>query len=449
MKIQIFSPGPYCSLRRALLWWLLPVYVVVAIAATGASWWCYRSLVSGFMDGQMSLLAESYASNDGSISLQRLDERRVHRMGSYVVQVWNTRGELADTSLAGTGVPRQPTSGFQDVTIERQPWRVFTIAGEGQARTIQVMQSGTFRAHLVAERALDTLAPILLLLPLSLLALWAMVRTVSNALREVARQAAAQDEHSITELSLAGVPNEIVPLVTSFNSLLTRLRNAFDMRRQFVQDAAHELRTPIAAIGLQLENMRGDVRDEASAQRFAQLEAGVRRAQRLVDQLLKLTRQDSQTGSAPPDEVDVHAVLVESINTMIALADQRGIDLGLVGDKPAGATLRCRPSDLRSAIDSLLENALRYTPEGGVVDVRLSMAAGKPVIEISDSGPGIPPDMINRVFDRFFRVPGSPPGGSGLGLSIARAAARRCGLDVSLSNRGDGGSGLVARVAMA
>ena len=166
---------------------------------------------------------------------------------------------------------------------------------------------------------------------------------------------------------------------------------------------------------------------------LAQLEAGVSRAQRLVDQLLKLSRQEAPV-LEPAGPVDLHAQLHESMNALIALADQRNIDLGLVAATEGGAaapTLRCAAGDLRSVLDNLIENALRYTPEGGVVDVRLVNEGGRTAVEVVDTGPGIPPDQLARVFDRFFRVPGSQVRGSGLGLSIAQAAAQRCGLRIT------------------
>jgi signal transduction histidine kinase len=217
-----------------------------------------------------------------------------------------------------------------------------------------------------------------------------------------------------------------------------------------VQDAAHELRTPITAIGLQLEHLRGDIPSGPSAQRFAQLETGVQRAQRLVDQLLKLSRQEAAAAEPQKDMVNLHALLHESINTLIALADQRGIDLGLLPSELADdqVLLRCQSGDLRSVLDNLIENALRYTPKGGVVDVRVVKDGERFAIEVMDSGPGIPDELLGRVFDRFFRVPGNDARGSGLGLSIAQAAALRCGLKVSLSNRADQ-TGLVARVGFA
>jgi signal transduction histidine kinase len=191
--------------------------------------------------------------------------------------------------------------------------------------------------------------------------------------------------------------------------------------------------------------MRNDMNCPAAEQRFAHLEAGVRRAQRLVDQLLRLSRQEA-AGADGPAIVDLQAQLRESMNTLIGLADQRNIDLGLVGPDPGGpVTLHCAAGDLRSLLDNLIENALRYTPEGGVVDVRLLRDAGRVAVEVVDTGPGIPPELLPRVFDRFFRVPGNGTSGSGLGLAIAQAAAQRSGLLLTLRNRQDR-SGLVARI---
>ena len=158
---------------------------------------------------------------------------------------------------------------------------------------MQVIQSGTFRAHLAAERAGAAIAPVVILLPLAILILWGVSGAMSRAVQDIGRQAAQQDEHTIAELPLERVPQELKPLVASFNSLLTRLRDAFATQRRFVQDAAHELRTPITAVALQLENVRGDMPAGACQQSLGQLEAGVSRAQRLVDQLLKLSRQEA------------------------------------------------------------------------------------------------------------------------------------------------------------
>lgn len=446
MKWHVFPVGTMCSIRRAMMLWMVPLFLLVGAGSAAFSYWMYARMVEGFMDDQMQQLATVLAAQDNvPMPLQQTSER-VHKWGGYVVQTYDGLGRQEINSWPELGVGLQ-SGGFQDVKHGGHRWRTYVAANPAAgSRTVQVLQSGTFRAKLAAERAAAALAPVLILLPLSMLVLWLVARAMSAALEDIGRQAAQQDEHHITELSLDRVPHEIAPLVGSFNALLRRLRDAFATQRRFVQDAAHELRTPIAAIGLQLENLRNDMGCDASRERYSQLEAGVRRANRLVDQLLRLSRQEA-AGADGVGIVDLQAQLRESMNTLITLADRRRIDLGLVGPDQQGdpVTLRCAPGDLRSVLDNLIENALRYTPEGGVVDVRLVQDQGRAALEVVDTGPGIPPELLPRVFDRFFRVPGNGSNGSGLGLAIAQAAAQRCGLAITLRNRQDR-SGLIARI---
>ena len=447
--MHIFSAGPMCSLRRTLLCWLVPLFLLVGLASACFSYWSYNRMVGTFMDEQMQQLADSVVLQDGHVSPPVASRERVHEWGTYVIQVYGAGGRLQGTSWPQLTAGLLEIPGFHDLKADGKRWRVYATAAGGTAsHRVQVFQSGEFRSQLAAERAVAAIAPVLILLPLAILILWGVAAAVSREVQAIGRKAALQDEHTITELPLTRVPREIAPLVVSFNSLLTRLRDAFAAQRRFVQDAAHELRTPITAVALQLENVRCDMPPGACQQSFAQLEAGVSRAQRLVDQLLKLSRQEAKLQELPV-AMDLQAQLHESINALIALADQRSIDLGLVAapEAPASLTLRCVAGDLRSVLDNLIENALRYTPVGGVVDVRLSSEGGRPVVEVIDTGPGIPEDQLERVFDRFFRVPGGDARGSGLGLAIAQAAAQRCGLRVTLRNRQDS-SGLIARVEL-
>lgn len=448
--MRILSAGPMCSLQRALMYWLVPLFLLVGAASAAVSYWTYNRMVASFMDDQMQQLGESIAAH-GELVLPPVAPERVHSWGSYIVQVWNAGGGLEASTLAGLAAPAPSTGGFRDARFGGHDWRIYDLmpVREGGSR-IQVLQSGEFRRKLAVERAGAAIAPVLILLPLALLILWALARTLSREVQAIGRQAAQQDESSISELPLARVPREIAPLVASFNSLLARLRDAFDTQRRFVQDAAHELRTPITAVALQLENLRCDLPPGACKDSFAQLQAGVARAQRLVDQLLKLSRHEASESREPAVAIDLQSQVHQCIDGLIALADQRHIDLGMVVDEPVAGklVLRCPGSDLRSVLDNLIENALRYAPEGGVVDVRLSTNPQGPVIDVIDDGPGIPPDQLGRVFDRFFRVPGNGVRGSGLGLSIAQNAARRCGLRIVLRNREDR-SGLVARVELA
>jgi signal transduction histidine kinase len=448
--MHILSAGPMCSLRRTLLFWLIPLFLLVGLASACFSYWSYNTMVGTFMDEQMQQLADSVVLHEGKIAPVVRSREDVHEWGTYVIQVYDPSGRLQGSSWPELGAGLLAETGFHNLQADGKSWRVYaTPPGGPTGHRVQVFQSGEFRSHLAVGRAGAAIAPVLILLPLAILILWGVAAAVSREVQAIGRKAAMQDEHTITELPLTRVPHEIAPLVVSFNSLLTRLRDAFATQRRFVQDAAHELRTPITAVALQLENVRCDLPPGACQQSFAQLEAGVGRAQRLVDQLLKLSRQEAKIQEVPV-VIDVNAQLHESISGLISLADQRGIDLGLVAapEAPTLLTLRCVAADLRSVLDNLIENALRYTPQGGVVDVRLSGEPGRPVVEVMDTGPGIPPDQLERVFDRFFRVPGSEVRGSGLGLAIAQAAAQRCGLRVTLRNREDR-SGLIARIELA
>ena len=339
--MRVFPAGRMCSLRGVLMMWLLPVFLLVGAVAAIATYTTYNRMVGSFMDDQMVQLAESLAGQGAMPALAPVSHQQVNDMGTYAVQVFDAEQRLRTASWQGLKVGFVSGQGFHTVRADGGDWRVYVASGP-DAQHVQVVQSGLFRERLAAGRALGVTAPVLALLLLSGAVLWFVVGMVSRAVGDIARQTSGQDEHTIAELPLAHVPREIVPLVSSFNSLLGRLRNAFTTQRRFVQDAAHELRTPITAIGLQLETLRADVCCGDTRERFTQLELGVQRAQRLVDQLLRLSRQEVTPGEAAPAEVDVSAVLRESVNALIVLAEQRRIDLGLLPGAEGPLTLRLR-----------------------------------------------------------------------------------------------------------
>ncbi|CAN5481142.1 ATP-binding protein [soil metagenome] len=448
MRLALLRPR---SLRGRLLLWLLTLHLVAAAVTGCFAYFAYGRLVHHFMDDQMRLLADSYAANHKPAQLQPLADVADLERGAFVVQIWSADGAtLLASSWPALGVPLQPKPGFSEVHggSDDGGWRVYTAAvpaaHPGRLR-VQVVQSDRFRQQRVMRRALLEGLPVALLLPVALVLLGLIVSAALRSLGDVARELGSQDEHHLNALSVASVPDEVAPLVNAFNGLLARLRAAFATQRRFVQDAAHELRSPIAAISLQIESLRPHLPAGEASVRFAQLEAGVRRAGHLVEQLLSLSRQEVLPPSLG-EPADVEALLRESIGQLIVLADQRGVDIGFDGriaprvDAPA--------SELRCVFDNLIDNALRYTRAGSTVEVIVHEVDGRAVVDVVDQGPGIPPEWLDRVFDRFFRVPGSGVTGSGLGLAIAQAAAVRYGLRIVLRTRSEeeGGPGLIARV---
>lgn len=444
------------SLRRRLLVWLVLLHLLAIVATAWASYAIYDRVIEGLRDDQMRTLAESYAGHRVAPSLPTLPAGALREHGALAVQLWQADGRTLLAASAAVPVPLQAAAGFADVPAGPgggERWRVYT-APAGPAADglrVQVLQSEAWRHQRSVQRALIEGLPIALLLPAALALLWVIVWSASRALRAVAAEVAAQDEDSVDGLPPERVPEEIAPLVGAFNSLLGRLRDALATQRRLVQDAAHELRTPVTAIALQVENLRAHMPPGEAQERFALLEAGVARTRHLLEQLLRLSRQEAAGRGAAPDaqHVLLAPLLGEAIAQFADRADQRRVDLGLVADPAlADFVLDGRPQDLRSLFDNLIDNALRHTAPGCTVDVRLHRVDGCVAVDVVDDGPGIDEAVIGRVFDRFFRAPGAAPGGSGLGLAIAKAAAARHGLRIELRNRGpeDCGRGLVARV---
>jgi len=432
------------SLRKHLLVWLIPIFAAAAVIATVWTYTMFGNMVSMFMDNQLRVLADSQAQPTiGPPNLRPLTEHSVSK-GAMFVQIWDEQGRLLTSSYPAIAVPLQKTDGFGNVRLGELTWRVYAAHMPG--RTVQSAQCLDFREAVISKQALQAGLPIALLIPISAWILWFGACRAMGKIESVARAAAAQDENTIDELPTKDIPTEISPLVTAVNRLLTRLRDAFASQRRFVQDAAHELRTPITAMTLQLENLKSCKLDGEATAQVAQFEAGLKRTKRLIEQLLRLARQEAPQKADTVSNVDLAGFLQELISDLMPCADHRDIDLGLSVE--VNATVRANPHELRSLLHNLLDNALRYTPEHGVVDVRVHADGGMVGVEIVDSGPGIPPDLLPRVFDRFFRIEGSDTEGSGLGLAIAKHAAERNRIDLSLDNRIDR-SGLVARVCFA
>ncbi|HET9447579.1 MAG TPA: histidine kinase dimerization/phospho-acceptor domain-containing protein, partial [Steroidobacteraceae bacterium] len=266
------------SLRKHLLLWLVPVFLAAAVISVVCSYYMFGSMVSWFMDNQMQVLAESHTVETiGPPTLRPLTDHYVEK-GATVVQIWHGQGGLLTSSYPSLAAPLQAREGFNEVEIGSQRWRIYSVRALG--RTVQTIQNAEFRAHVINKQALQAGLPIALLIPISAVILWFAIRVGLRRLETVARAAAAQDENTISELPTEDVPCEISPLVMAVNRLLARLRDAFASQRRFVQDAAHELRTPITAMTLQLENLKACSMDAETTAQVAQFEAGLKRTKR-------------------------------------------------------------------------------------------------------------------------------------------------------------------------
>ena len=420
------------SLRARLLGLLLLAIVLTATAQSLVVYRLARAEADGIFDYHMQQMAQALRNGVAMPTMPALDDELT---GSddfdFVVQVWSVDGTRLFRSGAKAELPQQPAMGFSEMQVAGAPYRVYSL--QTRTQVIQVAQDMAPRRAMARTLALRTVAPIVWMAPLLMLVAWWVVSASLRPVARVRQQVAERQADDLSTLQETGIPDEIAPLVHELNLLFVRVREAFDAQRYFVADAAHELRSPLAALRLQVQGLQR-ARDEATRElALERLLAGIDRATRLVEQLLLLARQQARASSGEPAQP---VVLVDLVRAALAdaavLAQQRQIDLGLVrGD--AGETLG-HPAALSILLRNLLDNAIRYTPEGGRVDVSVQHEGGALLLSVDDSGPGIAEADRARVVDRFYRVQGSPAGGSGLGLAIVQAIAQLHSAPLALSN---------------
>lgn len=425
------------SIRHKLLAWLL---AAVLIAGLIAAWGVYRQAraeLDEVFDYHLRQLALSLRNR--SFEGMLIEPADLAEEFDFVIQVWDRDGGRLYFSRPRTALPNHARLGYDTVPSASGTWRVFAIQAQGL--TIQVAQPMAVRNHLAADSALRTLSPFLVLLPLLGLLVWVAVGRELRPLETVAAAVSKRTASALDPLPAGGLPDEVRPLVGALNELLERLGRALAVQRDFVADAAHELRTPLAALRLQIQlaaRARSDAERDAA---FATVMGGLDRATRMVEQLLTLARQDPEAGERAMEPLDLAALARQVVTERSALAEARHIDLG-VGGAPA-VTITADAEGLRVMLANLIDNALHYA--AARVDVNVLSTGDGAVLEVIDDGPGIPVAERERVFDRFYRRAGTEVPGSGLGLAIVSNIAGRHRARITLEDA-PGGRGLAVRV---
>ncbi len=336
-------------------------------------------------------------------------------------------------------LPIDVSDGFHTLNNGHGQVRVFITAPADGSR-LAVIQPTDARDEIAFDSALRTLLPLLLLLPILIGLVIHIVHDKLAGMRRLSAQLDRQSAAHLSPLPQENLPDEVAPLVQAINGLLTRVTMMMASQRRFIADAAHELRSPLTALSLQVQNLERAPTPAEMASRIVRLQEGLERARHLVEQMLSLAQaQASQLQTTP---VSLSRLARELIAEYLPLAEAKAIDLGL--EEEGTLILDASLPHLRFILKNGLDNALRYTPPGGEVTLRLSHTAEACVVDIRDSGPGLPDGEKERVFAPFYRLPDAPGEGSGLGLAIARDAAERLGGQLSLERRDDA-PGLIFR----
>ena len=434
------------SIQRLVLVWAMGAMVLGSSLLLGSFYLTLAHEMGEVFKENLRQVALAVANHHGTYGMARtprLAEQLPKVYEEYghfefVTAAWTRNGNLLHLSDPAAALPFLSRSGLSMVKIGQERWHLYTIVLEDGI--VQAAQRDSERMALARETGSKLILPALLMLALLSALLTLALKRGLAPLALAASDVTARSVEALHPITLSAHPQELHLLIGAINDLMGRLGSALALQRHFLADAAHELRTPVTALRLQLQLLE---RASSPVQRQAamdELRAGINRAQHLIEQLLQLSRLAPKTPALQRAPVDLAGLARTAVSRFSARADDRQIDLGAVIEGLPVAAADAQ--QLAILLGNLVDNALRHTPVGGRVDVGASVVDGCPCLTVTDSGPGIPASERKRVFDRFYRVQNGHsvtsaddmPNGSGLGLAIVRAVAERHGAVIRLEN---------------
>lgn len=433
------------SLRRRLTLTLWLALLVVGGISAGIAYWQALSNANELLDYQLQQVAGFIAaektpnlqlvSHPVSVDVDHDEEDDI------VVSITSEDGRAVMASNRDWLGVTQKQPGFANYQNHGTEYRVFALPSSG--RQILVAQQLATRREVAGSAAMSSLAPILVLLPVLGVAIWLVTRRTLSPLHALSRELPSRPVLSLEPLRVSGLPSEVRPFVEEMNRLLTRLSEAISHEKRFIADAAHGLRTPLAALQLQADVVDGSPDPTERQARLADLRKGITRTARLAEHLLVLSRAGHR--NVGHTSCDIQTVLRDLADQYRPIAEHLQVSIQLVQASRQQVMGDARL--LMVMLGNLLDNALRYTPAKGVVEVVSRTDGSSVVVDIADEGPGLPETELERVFERFYRAPDDPSEGSGLGLAAVRSIVNDLGGAATLKNRSDR-AGLIARVIL-
>jgi two-component system, OmpR family, sensor histidine kinase QseC len=414
------------SIRTSLVTMLVAAFTLVSFVAALNGYRASMDRAEVLLDAQLRYASDilvSVGSGSGDIPA------RVNDTEGFVFQVWDGDTLLLRSASAPVDPLTSFVDGYRYANFGGYRWRTLTLAS-GEQRWSMVAERADLRYILAESVVLESVTPLLLWLPVAALLIWVLVGWGLAPLRDLSRQINLKASDDLAPLQYADPPGELRQVIESTNGLLLRLAAALQREKHFASHAAHELRTPISALKIHLHNLEGEIGPGSSA--LDHVNAGVERMQHLVEQLLDLARTQPELIKANFHTMDLHALAQWVTADCWPEFEARGQSLSLAGEP---VLMQGDEAMLEILLRNLLDNAGKYTPPGGEITVFAGRRQGKVVLEVADSGPGIPPLERGRVFERFYRVGEQMQGGvsgAGLGLAIVRHIVQLHGAGISL-----------------
>jgi two-component system OmpR family sensor kinase len=428
------------SIRLRLSFWLAVAILVVAFGAAVLSYLGALAEANALQDDTLRQVGALIAQRPGSMQALTTDAQGADPESRLVVQQL-PGGEARAATLP---LPADLADGLQSVQAQGKRYRVLVRALPGGSR-IAIAQQAELRDEIARDSALRSLIPLFMLAPALLLIVGRLVRQMLAPVVGLSQEVDARSQHELHALSTEGVPAEVRPFISAVNRLLKRVAEAMESQRRFIADAAHELRSPMTALSLQAERLDAADMPNEARERLRTLRLGIERGRHLLDQLLGMARARGDPRE-PASPVAMDRVCRRVVEDLLPLAQAKGIDLGMV--EGPRLDVRGHESDLVAIVRNLVDNAIRYTPAGGHVDLVIAREGERARLRVEDNGPGIPQHERARVSDPFYRIPGTGQIGSGLGLSIVKTIVDRLGGDLELGESRGSGQGLSVTVIL-
>ncbi len=433
---------PVRTIRQQLLMGLLGSMVLAISAAGIATYLKMRHETNELFDYQLKQIVRSFPAN---MALQKSETTDTHPGKKIVVQVWNKDKEMVFTSNPKRNLPRYEARGFFDVDFDDRRWKVYSE--ENNHQIVQVGQLILDREKIEFSLALRSQIPFFSLIPILGILIWLVVGKSLRPLNRLATSLDQRSADSLDELDTSGYPPEMLPIVLAINDLFKKLDRAMQSQKMFVADAAHELRTPLAALKLQLQLVEKAESDEERSVGVRKLHDRLNRAVHLVQQLLTLARQGGVSSRVGYEKIKLGDLARQVVADHAFLAEEKNIDLG-VEDEEQDIFIVGNMESLRIMLGNVVDNAIRYTPHDGKVDVHVGHHPEGPGLTVADTGIGVPAAERQRIFDRFYRREGTRESGSGLGLAIVKDVLDQHKATFSLSEP-QNGTGLIFSIRFA
>jgi two-component system, OmpR family, sensor kinase len=436
------------SLRGRLLFTLYLAIMLVWVLTGVASYLQAYKEAGEMLDGQLAQAARLITAHAHQVLNQRtrwdvftesMDYPAIHPYEQPMqFQVWMRDGSLLLRAKKAPLTPLTTTVGYSDIRESGRIWRTLTLWEPGMRFQVQVAQPAEERESVALEVSEKMALPTLLALPFLSMLIYLPVRQSIRPLETLAASVGKRTPENLQPLREGAVPNEVKPLIEALNRLLARLARTLENERQFTADAAHELRTPLAALKVQAQVALASTDDATRRHALTNTVASVERASRLIEQMLGLARLESENGKPDMKTVDLNALLEDVAGEISAEARSKHLRL-TYEPSTHPANVNGDASMLRLALRNLLENAVRYTPEGGVVQAGIGKGGDALRLFVRDSGPGVNPGDLPNLTRRFYRGRDTDIAGSGLGLAIVERIAGLHGATLEIANRADGG----------